>query len=122
MLVIAVAIATYFPMKSYLRTSTIPEDQTLAGNISLVLVFVALIVCIGIFLFNYKSIKTAQQSTRLIAYFITGLLLYVLAIALMIISTLWGVLIGNIFLFNGLLTLLFLGCMSYDYWNLLRKV
>lgn len=90
------------------------------GNLLVVVSILAVTACFGNFAFTYEKVETKDRSGRLLAHFTTGLLMLLIGLSLEMTAVLAGLIIGNFFIFNVSLIVLYISSVLYDFWDLKR--
>jgi hypothetical protein len=118
-LVILLALL-YSPIQIYLLNSNLVNDLPLAGDILVAVSVIAVIACFGNFAFTYEKIHSRSVAQRLLAHFTTGLLMLIIGISLIFASVLVAMIMGQFIIFDIILLGLYVACVGYDFWDLLR--
>ncbi len=118
-LLILLALA-YFPIQSYLVNSNLISDEASSGNILVATSIIAVIACFGNFAFTYERVNTKKNTHKYLAHFTTGLLMLIIGISLIFTDILISFIMGKFILIDMTLALLYIACVSYDFWDILR--
>ena len=110
----------YFPINDYLLASNLANDKSSAGNIFVGTSIIAVIACFGCFAFTYEKINEKKTYQRYLAHFTTGVLVLAIGISLIFTSKLITIIMGHFILVDVTLVLVYLGCVGYDFWDVLR--
>ncbi len=119
-ILIILLIIIYFPTQNYLLNSNLVADKALAGDILVAASIIAVIGCFGNFAFTYEKINVKKTSQRFLAHFTTGLLMLAIGISLIFTAILISFIMGHFILVDIVLLLLYVACIGYDFWDLLR--
>ena len=112
-------IFTYQPIVDFFASSPVASDVTLAGDFLVATSILAVTACFGNFAFTYEKIGAAPYS-RVLAHLTTGLLMFLVGLSLQMTYILSAYLVGEFFLFGLSLAVLYIACVLYDFWDLLR--
>ncbi len=118
-LLILLALA-YFPIQSYLVNSNLISDEASSGNILVATSIIAVIACFGNFAFTYERVNTKKNTHKYLAHFTTGLLMLIIGISLSFTDILISFIMGKFILIDMTLAFLYIACVSYDFWDILR--
>ena len=113
-----IIILLIFPISNFLINANL--DKALAGDVLVAVSVIAVIACFGNFAFTYEKINLKNTLQRYMAHFVTGLLMFVVGVSLIFTAILIKFLIGHFILIDISLILLYLACVGYDFWDLLR--
>ncbi|MCP4647356.1 MAG: hypothetical protein GY852_06415 [bacterium] len=119
-LLVAILILLYFPISEHLIGSGLAQDKASAGDVLVATSIVAVIACFGCFAFTYEKVNAKDSLQRLLGHITTGLLVLIIGISLIFTSILVSFIMGPFPLFDGTLVLLYLACVGYDFWDILR--
>lgn len=119
-IVIIPLILLYLPIRNYLENSNLVSDTGAAGSILVAASIIAVIACFGNFAFTYEKVNQNKASHRYLAHFTTGLLMLIIGISLIFTAILIEFIMGSFILMNITLLLLYVACIGYDFWDLLR--
>lgn len=110
----------YSPIRDYLSNSDIAADKASAGDILVAISIIAVIACFGNFAFTYEKIDAERTFHRYLAHFTTGLLMLVIGTSLISTSILVSFIMGHFILVDVMLSMLYVACISYDFYDLLK--
>ncbi|MFH1256086.1 MAG: hypothetical protein V1494_02225 [Candidatus Diapherotrites archaeon] len=119
-LLIVILAFLYFPINDYLLNSGLALDKDLAGNFLIAMGIVAVTACFGNFSFTYEKINNENTFQRYFAHLTTGLLMLVIGVSIIFTGILMSFIIGSFIVINFSLIALYLACIGYDFWDLLR--
>ena len=120
LILIVLLIYLYFPIQNYLLNSNLVSDKASAGSIIVATSIIAVTACFGNFAFTYEKIDVKKASHRYLAHFTTGLLMLVIGISLIFTTILVSFVMGRFILVDVTFLLLYVACVGYDLWDLLR--
>jgi len=121
LILIILLVLVYFPINNFLINSSSTIESALAGDILLVASIIAVIACFGNFAFTYEKVASEKFSHRMLGHFTTSLLMLIIGISLIFISILITSMMGRFIIMDATLLLLYVACVSYDFWDLLRN-
>lgn len=81
---------------------------------------ISVIACFGCFAFTYEKTNFANPLERILGHITTGLLLLIIGFSIMVSQVLISMIIGPFLILDILLLLLYVACVGYDFWDLLR--
>ena len=113
-------ITLYFPIQNYLIKISTVVDQSIIGDVLVFVSIIAVTACFGNFAFTYEKLKHKIIIQRYLAHFVTGILMLLIGLSLIFSAMLIYILIGHFILIDIILLLLYLACVGYDFWDLLR--
>jgi hypothetical protein len=119
-ILIVILIILYPLIQNFLLNSNLITDKGAAGDIIVVTSVIAVTACFGNFAFTYEKIKKQKSFQRFLAHFITGLFMLIIGISLIFTTILTTIIMDYFFLIDVTLLLLYLACISYDFWDLYR--
>lgn len=119
-IVVFLLVPSYISIKNYFLAINLSSDKNIIGNLLSVVSILAVTACFGNFAFSYERIKGNDLLSRFIGHLTTGLLMLVIGISLEMTSILTSFLIGEFFIFNLTLMLLYIASVLYDFWDLKR--
>lgn len=111
---------SYFEIQNFLLNSPISTDKSVIGSLLVAVSILAVTACFGNFAFTYEKVNFKSFGSRLLAHTTTGLLMLLIGLALEMTSVLSTLLIGNFFIFNLSLVILYVASILYDFWDLNR--
>jgi len=117
-LLIVILIFLFIPIQDYLISKDLNNAD--AGTILVATSIIAVIACFGNFAFTYEKINIKSASHRYLAHLTTGLLMLVIGISLLFTDILISFIIGRFFIIDVTLALLYIACVGYDSWDILR--
>lgn len=119
LLVFGLLILAYFHIENFFYS--VPNiDTTTLTNILGAVGILSVISCFGNFAFTYEDLERKNPISRLIAHSTTGFLMLVIGLSLEMTSVIVKLLIGNFFIFNLSIVILYIACVLYDFWDLER--
>jgi uncharacterized membrane protein YidH (DUF202 family) len=118
--VVLALFTSYSAIENTLRNSPIASDKTAIGSFLVAVGILAVIACFGNFAFTYEKVELEKFRSRLLAHLTTGILMLVIGLSLEMTSVSSKLLIGNFFIFNLSLLLLYISSVLYDFWDLKR--
>ncbi|MFC1691849.1 hypothetical protein ACFL0W_06745, partial [Nanoarchaeota archaeon] len=119
-IIIILLIILYSFINNSMIENNLFENKEIAGNFLLAISIISVIACFGNFSFTYGAVQSKQVFERYLAHFVTAFLMLVIGISLIFTSRLIFILVGRFLVIDFTLILLFLACMGYDFWDLLR--
>ncbi len=120
-LLIILLILLYFSIHNHLTSSNLVTDTSAASTILVATSIIAVIACFGNFAFTYEKVKRDKASHRYIAHLTTGLLMLIIGISLIFTAILIKFIMGSFIIVDATLLLLYIACVGYDFWDLLRE-
>ena|SRR3989344_1172506 len=119
-ILIGLLIPSYFEIKKFIQASDLVLKEGVAGDMVLIASILAVVACFGNFGFTYEKVDYEKNSSIIIAHSTTGLLMFILGLSLEITALFSQVLVGNFFILNLSLLLLYVSVVLYDFWDLRR--
>lgn len=119
LVVFGLLIIAYFQIDNFFYTLPNIDESTLISILGAVGIL-SVIACFGNFAFTYQALQHKNLIARLIAHSTTGLLMLVIGLSLEMTSVIVRLLIGNFFIFNLSVVVLYIVCVLYDFWDLER--
>jgi len=110
----------YYPISSYLINSSLVADKVSSGNILVAASIIAVIACFGNFAFTYEKVNIKKTYHKLLAHITTGILMLIIGISLMFTAILISFIMGHFILIDLTLISLYIACVGYDFWDILR--
>lgn len=95
-------------------------DSGVLGSILVAVSILAVTACFGCFAFTYEKVEHTNTAWRFLGHTTTGLLILLIGLSLEMTSVLFNMLVGNFYIFNLSLGLLYLTVVLYDFWDLKR--
>ena len=121
LLIIIVIVPAYGWSRSFLFSSPIISDKQALGSLLTAVSILAMIACAGNYTFTYEKVDFKNFTSRILAHTTTGLLMLLLGLSLGMTSILVEFLVGNFFVFNFSLIILYFTSILYDFWDLMRE-
>ncbi len=118
--IIVLLLLCYLPIKKYLLSSNLVVETTGAGDVLAAVSILSVIACFGNFAFTYEKIRVSFSLERYLSHIVTGLLMLIIGISLMFTSVLVEILMGNFIIVDLSLIILYLACVGYDFWDVLK--
>lgn len=118
-IVLSLLIVSFFQIENFFNTLTNMDKGTLATVLGAVGIL-SVIACFGNFAFTYEDIHHKNPLSRLIAHVTTGLLMLLIGLTLEMTAVIVKILIGNFFIFDVSIAILYVACVLYDFWDLER--
>jgi hypothetical protein len=118
-LIVVVLIFTYFHIQTTLGNMDFP-DKSVLGSLLVAVSILAVTACFGNFAFTYEKVEHQDSKSRYLAHMTTGLLMILIGLSLEMTSVIVSILMGNFFIFNLSLLILYLASVMYDFWDLKR--
>ena len=119
-ILIVLLVLLISPINEFLLNNKLFEDVYLAGDVLVAMSIIAVIACFGNFAFSYEKINPKNVYQRYLAHITTGLLMFIIGVSLIFTSILISFIMGYFFLVDLILSLLYLSCMGYDFWDVMR--
>lgn len=119
-IVLATLVLTYPLILSGLSNSPAATDKAIAGDLLVAVSILVVTACFGNFAFTYEKVEFKNFGSRLLAHFVTGLLMLVIGLSLEMTSVLSKLLVGNFVIFDTSLIILYFASVLYDFWDLKR--
>ncbi|MBI2021262.1 hypothetical protein HYS93_00045 [Candidatus Daviesbacteria bacterium] len=120
-IIVLFLILAYPEIKTFLLSSTIASDKAIIGNFLVAVSILAVTACFMAFSITYEKIAPDSLSSRLLAHFATGLPILLIGLSLEMTSVLAKLLVGDFYVFNISLLILYLSTVLYDFWDLKRS-
>jgi len=120
-IIITLLIILYFPIHNYLINSNLINNIGSAGDVLVAISVIAVMACFGNFAFTYEKVNRKKKSHRYLSHCTTGLLMLVIGISLIFTSILIEFIMGKFIVINLTLIILYVACIGYDFWDLLRN-
>lgn len=117
-LIILVLIFTYPQIQTFFSNKVL--DTSVIGNLLVAVSILAVTACFGNFAFTYEKVEHRNLISRLLAHITTGLLMLLIGLSLEMTSVLSALLVGDFFIFNLSLLILYVTSVLYDFWDLSR--
>lgn len=118
-IILLLVLAYPVAQDSFLNTS-LAADKASVGNLLIAISILAVTACFGNYAFTYEKINHKSPMSRFLAHLTTGLLMFLIGLALEMMSILTTTTIGNLPIFNLSLIILYLASVLYDFWDLKR--
>ncbi|MDP3027860.1 MAG: hypothetical protein Q8N63_09225 [Nanoarchaeota archaeon] len=113
-----VLIYVYFSAKQYFMN--ILNDKSVAGDILIAVSIIIVTACFGNFAFTYEKINIKNTFERYFAHLLTAILILIIGIHLILTQLLVSFIIGHIILIDITLLLLYVACIGYDFFDLIK--
>lgn len=110
----------YSPIVRFLSSSAMASDKVAASAILTAVSMISVIACFGNFAFTYEKVRIRRALQRYLAHCTTGLLMLIIGITLIMTHALMRLIAGRFMIMDGTLLLLYLACVCYDVWDVLR--
>ena len=118
-LIVVVLIFTYFHIQTTLGNMDFP-DKSVLGSLLVAVSILAVTACFGNFAFTYEKVEHQDSKSRYLAHATTGLLMVLIGLSLEMTSVIIRLLMGNFYIFDLSLLILYLASVMYDFWDLKR--
>lgn len=119
LVLIPILVLAYFEIERFFLALSI-SDNSILGSLLVAVSILAVTACFGCFAFTYEKVEHNSFGWRLLAHITTGVLILLIGLSLEMTSVLGRLLIGNFFIFNLSLVLLYISVVLYDFWDLKR--
>lgn len=119
-IVVIVLIFLFYSINNYLINSRLVSDKSASGNILIATSIIAVIACFGNFGFTYEKIDIKGCFSKYLGHLTTALLMLTIGVSLIFTSILISFIMGKFILVNISLALLYIACVGYDIWDVLR--
>lgn len=119
-IIVFVLLIAYSQIHSFLFSSDFTQDKSVIGSLLVVVSILAVTACFGNFAFTYEKIKVDKPVFRLLAHVTTGLLMFLIGLSLELTSVLVKLLVGNFYILDFSLLILYMASVLYDFWDLNR--
>jgi len=101
------------------KLSVLSEFQS--GDLLLILSMLLVTVCFANFAFSYEYSNLQKISTRLVAHIATAIFMFLIMIFLIMITLIGGIVYPSLYeILFTVSVFLYVGCVLYDFWDLLR--
>lgn len=118
--ILLILVSSYPQIEDFLFNSPVASDNAVLGSLLVAVSILAVTACFGNFAFTYEKVEHSSWDARLLAHLTTGVLMLLIGLSLEMTSVLAKLLIGDFFIFNYSLVLLYLASVLYDFWDLRR--
>lgn len=118
--VIVLLVLLFYPIQSFLLNNQLLNDKIAAQSIIISMSLISVIACFGMFTFTYEKINVKSGYQRALGHFTTGIMLLIVGICLIFSDVLLTMLMGSFIVVHFMLVLLYLACVGFDFWDLLR--
>ena len=118
-LIVVVLIFTYFHIQTTLGNMVF-TDKSVLGSLLVAVSIQAVTACFGNFAFTYEKTEHRNEKSRYLSHMTTGLLMLLIGLSLEMTSVIVTLLIGNFFIFDLSLLILYFASVMYDFWDLMR--
>lgn len=119
-ILLTILIFTYFEIEKFFLQSSI-SDNSILGSVLVAVSILAVTACFGCFAFTYEKVETNRFGWRLMAHLTTGVLMLLIGLSLEMTFVLARSLIGDFYILNMSLVLLYIGIILYDFWDLEQR-
>jgi len=119
-ILIIILFLLYLPIQNYLLNNNLVGNKTSSGSILIATSIIAVIACFGNFGFTYEKVSTKNTFHRYLAHLTTGLLMLIIGISLIFTGILISMIMGRFILIDATLVMLYIACVGYDLWDVLR--
>ncbi len=113
-------IPGYFYIQSFFITNPAFGDKSVLGIVLSCVSILSVTACFGNFAFTYEKVEPKNISSRMIAHFTTGLLMFIIGLTLEMTSVILSLLISGFYIFDMSLIFLYVASVLYDFWDLRR--
>ncbi len=120
LIIVGILLFTYFQINDFLRNSPIATEKSVLGSVLVAVSILIVTACFGAFAFTYEKVEHRRIGARLLAHFATGVLMLLIGLSLEMTSVIVKLLMGDFLIFNLSLSLLYVGVILYDFWDLKR--
>lgn len=118
--IVLILIPSYIETQRFFAHSPINNDKAALGSFLIAVSILAVTACFGNFAFTYEKVKHASIKHRLLAHLTTMFLMLLIGLSLEMTAVVSHLLIGNFFVFNISLFILYIASVLYDFWDLYR--
>jgi hypothetical protein len=112
---------SYNPISETITSSPIAIDKASLGSLLVAISILSVTACFGNFAFTYEKVQFKSMESRIVAHITTGLLMLLIGLTLEMTSVTIWLLMGNFFVFNLSLFILYIASVFYDFWDLQRS-
>ena len=95
-------------------------DKSILGSLLVAVSILSVTACFGNFAFTYEKTEHRNEKSRYLSHMTTGLLMLLIGLSLEMTSVIVTLLIGNFFIFDLSLIILYSASVLYDFWDLTR--
>jgi len=120
LILLACLIFFYYPIENSLVNSSIASDKAVLGSLLIAVSILIVTASFGAFGFTYEKVEHNKFVSRFLAHITTAVLILLIGLCLEITSVIVRLLMGEFFIFDLSLILLYLGVILYDLWDLKR--
>ena len=118
-IVFIILIFTQLEIQSTLG-SLVTIDKSILGSLLVAVSILSVTACFGNFAFTYEKTEHRNDKSRYLSHMTTGLLMLLIGLSLEMTSVIVTLLIGNFFIFDLSLIILYSASVLYDFWDLTR--
>lgn len=118
-ILLPILIFAYSEIQKFFATSPV-LDNSVVGSMLVAVSILAVTACFGCFAFTYEKVEVSSYRWRLWAHLTTGVLMLLIGLSLEMTSLFARFLIGDFYIFNLSLVLLYISIVLYDFWDLKR--
>lgn len=120
-IIIFLLVLAHSNVQTFLLSSSFSTDKSAIGSLLVAVSILAVTACFGNFAFTYAQVNQQSFGSRLLAHLTTGLLMLLIGLSLEMTSSLSKLLVGDFFIFDASLLLLYSASVLYDFWDLKRS-
>lgn len=110
----------YSQIENFFLNFQIAGDKSVLGSVLVAVSILIVTASFGCFAFTYEKAELSKFGLRLLAHTTTGVLMLLIGLSLEMTSIIARLLMGNFYIFDFSLILLFVGIILYDFWDLRR--
>ncbi len=119
-IIIVILIFTQLNIQSSLG-GLVNIDKSILGSLLVAVSILSVTACFGNFAFTYEKTEHRNEKSRYLSHMTTGLLMLLIGLSLEMTSVIVTLLIGNFFIFDLSLIILYSASVLYDFWDLARS-
>lgn len=117
-ILIILLVLSNFKVNEFIASSPLLADKAINGSFLIAVSVLAVIACFGNFAFTYEKMEYKSIVWRILAHSTTGLFMFLIGLSLEMTASLSYLLIGNFFIFNLSLFIIYIASVLYDFWDL----
>jgi len=117
---IIILLLLYFPISNFLINSDMVTDKASSGNILVAVSIIAVIACFANFEFSYDQIEIDKTPERIFSHVTTGLFMVIIGVSLIFTRFLISFVMGKFIIMDLTLILLYISCVFYDFFDILK--
>jgi hypothetical protein len=110
----------YYQISDFLLESGIVWDGITIQTTLIVISLISVIACFSAFTVTYGKTNMKKTSHRLLGHFTTASMLLILGICIIFTDVLFTMLLGSFVIVHTMLALLYVGCVSFDFWDIMK--